>query len=246
MVRADREVILAGGSINSPQLLMLSGIGDPDELQAHGIAARVPLKGRGQEPAGSYLGGRSPIAAGNRARFNATCGSTASRSRSAQAYFFGKGFASDLPFGVTAFLKTRPEEKVPDVQMLFWMGATTTAAPYLPPFKQAFADSFSCRVMPMRPTSRGTSQLASADPAQPVRIHQNFLGTDEEWRTIMRAGFRMVRDIASQPPLAAFVDGEIDAGSRLHVRRRYRRACPRDHDHRASSGRHLHDGSGIG
>ena len=112
---------------------------------------------------------------------------------------------------MTAFLKTRPEEKVPDVQMLFWMGATTTAAPYLPPFKKAFADSFSCRVMPMRPLSRGSVQLASADPAQAVRIHQNFLGTDEEWRTI-RAGFRMLRDIANQPPLRPFIDAEITPG----------------------------------
>ena len=91
-----------------------------------------------------------------------------------QAYFLGKGFASDLPFGVTAFLKTRPQEKVPDVQMLFWMGATTTAAPYLPPFKKAFADSFSCRVMPMRPASRGSVQLASADPAQPAAHSPEF------------------------------------------------------------------------
>ena len=81
-----------------------------------------------------------------------------------QAYVFGKGFAADLPFGVTAFLKTRPQEPIPDVQLLFWMGATNTASPYLPPFKKAFADSFSCRAMPMRPTSRGHVELASADP----------------------------------------------------------------------------------
>ena len=75
----------------------------------------------------------------------------------AQAYLLGTGFASDLPFGVTAFLKTRPEEVAPDMQMLFWMGATNAASPYLPPFKQAFADSFSCRAMPMRPVSRDQS-----------------------------------------------------------------------------------------
>ena len=48
VVRAEREVILSGGSINSPQLLMLSGIGHPDELKAHGIATRIPLKGVGK------------------------------------------------------------------------------------------------------------------------------------------------------------------------------------------------------
>jgi 4-pyridoxate dehydrogenase len=210
VVHADREVILAGGSINSPQLLMLSGIGDPAELAAHGIAARIPLKGVGKN-----LQDHTSVAVTYRRRQPGPFQRNMRLDRVAlalgQAYFFGKGFASDLPFGVTAFLKTRPEEKVPDVQMLFWMGATTTAAPYLPPFKKAFADSFSCRVMPMRPLSRGSVQLASANPAQAVRIHQNFLGTNEEWRTI-RAGFRMLRDIANQPPLRPFIDTEITPG----------------------------------
>jgi 4-pyridoxate dehydrogenase len=210
VVHADREVILAGGSINSPQLLMLSGIGDPAELAAHGIAARIPLKGVGKN-----LQDHTSVAVTYRRRQPGPFQRNMRLDRVAlalgQAYFFGKGFASDLPFGVTAFLKTRPEEKVPDVQMLFWMGATTTAAPYLPPFKKAFADSFSCRVMPMRPLSRGSVQLASADPAQAVRIHQSFLGTNEEWRTI-RAGFRMLRDIANQPPLRPFIDAEITPG----------------------------------
>jgi choline dehydrogenase-like flavoprotein len=129
----------------------------------------------------------------------------------AQAYFLGKGFASDLPFGITAMLKTRPEESAPDIQLLFWMGATTTAAPYLPPFTKPFADSFSIRAMPMHPVSRGHVALASADPGAAMRIHQNFLGTEDEWR-VMRAGLRMVRDLANRPELAAYFDGEIAPG----------------------------------
>jgi choline dehydrogenase/4-pyridoxate dehydrogenase len=128
-----------------------------------------------------------------------------------QAYFLGEGFASDLPFGVTAFLKTRPELKAPDVQILFWMGPTTTAAPYLPPFKPAFEDGFSCRAMPVRPSSRGALALASSDPGASIRIHQSFLGTDEDWRT-MRAGFRMLRDIGRQAPLQPFIASEISPG----------------------------------
>jgi 4-pyridoxate dehydrogenase len=209
--RAEREVILAGGSINSPQLLMLSGIGAPDELKAHGIATRIPLKGVGKgllDHASSALTFRrkTPGPFQRAMRVDRIALSLA------QAYVLGKGFATDLPFGITAFLKTRIEEAVPDIQMLFWMGATTTAAPYLPPFKPAFADSFSCRVMPMRPNSRGRVELASADPAKAVRIHQNFLGSDEEWR-VMRDGIRMIRDIVCQPALAPFVDGEIAPGA---------------------------------
>jgi 4-pyridoxate dehydrogenase len=210
-VRSDREVILAGGSINSPQLLMLSGIGDPDELRSHGIAARVPLKGVGknlQDHASAAITYRrkQPGPFQRHMRLDRIALALG------QAYVLGRGFASDLPFGVTAFLKTRPQEKVPDVQMLFWMGATTTAAPYLPPFKSAVADSFSCRVMPLRPTSRGSVRLASADPTQAVRIHQGFLESDEEWRTI-RAGFRMLREIGNQAPLRPFVEGELTPGA---------------------------------
>ena len=96
--------------------------------------------------------------------------------------------------------------------MLFWMGATNTASPYLPPFKKAFADSFSCRAMPMRPVSRGRVELASADPAKHVRIHQNFLATEEEWR-VMRDGLLMIRELVRQPALSPFVRNEITPGA---------------------------------
>lgn len=210
VARAEREVILAGGAINSPQLLMLSGIGDPDRLAAHGITTRIARKGVGQglldhTSAAITFRRKQPGPFQRNMRLDRVALALG------QAYFLGKGFASDLPFGVTAFLKTQASEPVPDFQMLFWMGATTTAAPYLPPFKRAFQDSFSCRVMPMRPISRGSVELASADPAQAVRIHQSFLATDEEWR-VMRAGLRMVRQIVREPALQPFVDGEIAPG----------------------------------
>ena len=211
VARASREVVLAGGAINSPQLLMLSGIGHPDELKAHGISIRVPLKGVGKNlldhtSAAVTFRRKEPGPFARNMRLDRVAWALG------QAYLFGKGFASDLPFGVTAFLKTRPQEPVPDVQMLFWMGATNTASPYLPPFKKAFADGFSCRAMPMRPTSRGFVELASADPAQHIRIHQNFLSTEDEWR-VMRDGIRMIRELVRQPPLAPFVDGEITPGA---------------------------------
>ncbi|MBI2317074.1 MAG: choline dehydrogenase [Betaproteobacteria bacterium] len=219
VARAEREVILSGGPINSPQLLLLSGIGHPDELKPHGIAPRVALKGVGK----GLLDHTSAIVSFRRKEpagpFQRHMRLDRIALALAQAYLFGKGFASDLPFGITAFLKTREQEPVPDVQLLFWMGATTTAAPYLPPFKKAFTDSFSCRAMPMRPTSRGSVGLASADPAQAPRIQQNFLGMEDEWRVI-RTGVHMIRDIARQPPLAPFVAGELSPGS----------ACASDRD----------------
>jgi choline dehydrogenase-like flavoprotein len=129
----------------------------------------------------------------------------------AQAQLFGAGFASDLPLGVTAFAKTEYADRLPDVQMHFWMGATAEARPYMPPFTRAFADSFSCRAMPLRPQSTGSIRLASADPATPVRIHQNFLGTDAEWRTL-RAGFRMLRELGRQSALRPHIEAETSPG----------------------------------
>lgn len=211
VVRAEREVVLSGGPINSPQVLMISGIGHPDELTQHGIVPCVPLKGVGKglldhTSAVVTFGRRKPAGPFQRnMRLDRVALALA------QAYLFGTGFASDLPFGLTAFLKTREQEVVPDLQLLFWMGATVTAAPYLPPFKKAFADSFTCRAMPMHPVSRGCVELASADPAEPMRIHQNFIGTDDEWR-IIRTGVRMIRDITRQPALAPYIEAELSPG----------------------------------
>ncbi len=209
--RAEGEVILAGGAINSPQLLMLSGIGDPDHLRDHGIDVVAALKGVGQN-----LYDHTSAALSFRRKSGGPFQRNMRLDRVAlalgKAYLGQGGFAADLPFGITAFLKTRPEEPVPDVQMLFWMGATTTASPYLPPFRSAFADQFSVRVMPMRPESRGHVALASADPAEAPRIHQNFLGTEEEWR-VMRRGLRMVRELVGAEALQGFAGDALPPGA---------------------------------
>jgi len=209
--RADGEVVLAGGAINSPQLLMLSGIGDPDHLRGHGIAVAQPLPGVGRN-----LSDHTSAALSFRRKSGGPFQRHMRLDRVtlalAKAYLGRGGFAADLPFGITAFLKTAPEEPVPDVQLLFWMGATTTASPYLPPFKKAFEDSFSVRAMPMRPVSRGHVALASADPADALRIHQNFLGTEEEWR-VMRRGLRMIRELVASESLRPFAGDELAPGA---------------------------------
>jgi 4-pyridoxate dehydrogenase len=188
----------------------LSGIGDPEQLGAHRIPVRVALRGVGKN-----LQDHVSAAVSYRRREPGPFHRNMRLDRIAlalgRAYVLGEGFATDLPFGVTAMLKTRPELKAPDVQLLFWMGPTTTASPYLAPFKQPFEDAFSCRAMPLRPESRGSLKLASSDPGVPIRIHQSFLASDADWRT-MRAGFRMLRDIGEEAPLKPFIAGEITPG----------------------------------
>lgn len=205
------EVILSGGSINSPQMLMLSGIGEAAQLNAHGIDVVADLPGVGKN-----LSDHTSAALVFRRKSGGPFQQNMRLDRVgialAKAYLGKGGFAADLPFGITAFLKSQASEPTPDVQLLFWMGATTTASPWLPPFKKAFADSFSVRAMPMRPTSRGHLSLASADPRDALEIHQNFLGTDEEWG-VMRRGLRMIRDLVASDALKDFAGEELAPGA---------------------------------
>jgi 4-pyridoxate dehydrogenase len=217
---ARGEVILAGGVINSPQLLMLSGIGDPAELRAQGIEVQVPLPAVGKNlqdhlSAGLLYARREP------GKFHQAMRLDRIARELARAYLFGTGFASDLPGGLFAFLRTEPGAKLPDVQFLFNAGSMA-AKPYLPPFLPTFPDSFGCRVALLRPQSRGRVELASADPRLPPRIFQNFLAVEDDMKTL-RAGLRMARDVGRQNPLAPFIasettrlssDAEIDA----HIR----------------------------
>lgn len=205
------EVILAGGSINTPQMLMLSGIGPADDLRALGIDVVADVPGVGQN-----LSDHTSAALAFRRKVPGPFQKNMRLDRVGvslvKAYLGQGGFAADLPFGITAFLKSQASEPTPDVQLLFWMGATTTASPWLPPFKKAFADSFSVRAMPMRPTSRGHLSLASADPGDAPRIHQNFLGTEAEWQ-VMRRGLRMIRDLVGSEELKDFAGDELAPGA---------------------------------
>ena len=207
--RAEREVILAAGVINSPQLLMLSGIGDPEELAAHGVRVAVPLKGVGRNlqdhiSASVAYSRRAPGPLHARMRADRIARDLAS------AYFFGKGIASDMFGGMMAFLKTGVGGAVPDVQLLF-NAAPMTAGPYLAPFVPPYADGYACRVALLRPESRGELRLRSADPRAAPVIRQNFLATEQDWK-VLRAGLRMVRDIGRQAPLEPFLASETAPG----------------------------------
>jgi 4-pyridoxate dehydrogenase len=210
VAHADREVILCGGVINSPQLLMLSGIGDPDELRAHDIDVAVPLTGVGRNlqdhiSAGITWRRREPGPLHRTMRLDRITRDLG------RTYFFGTGLSADLPGGVMAFLKSPLADALPDVQFLFAAGPQA-ARPYLSPFVRPYADSFGCRAVVLRPESRGRLELASTDPRAAPRIRQNFLATDHDWATL-RAGLRMVREVGRQAPLVPYVAGETLPGA---------------------------------
>ena len=207
VARASREVLVAGGVINSPQLLMLSGIGDPDELGTHGIKVQAPLKGVGKNLQ-DHVMAPLPYRRKEPGPFHRNMRLDRIAVELAKCYFFGTGFATDLPGPLLAFLKSDPALAYPDIQLLF-QGAPLAAGPYL---TKPFVDGFSCVVVLLRPESRGRVELASGDPATPVRIRQNFLSTDNDWRKL-RAGIRLARDLAKQASLEKFIAAELAPGS---------------------------------
>ncbi len=209
-VRARREVLLAAGVINSPQLLMLSGIGAPEDLERHGIRAVAALRGVGKNlqdhlSVNINYARRSPGPLHRAMRIDRLAAMLGN------AYLFGKGLASDLPGGIMAFLKTRPSAELPDTQMIF-SASTINAGPYFPPFKRPFEDGFSARVVLLRPESRGSVELVSSEPSVAPSIRQNFLSASRDLPNLRTAVSR-IREIAWQKEMKAFVSKEIAPGS---------------------------------
>jgi len=206
---ADSEMILCGGVINSPQLLMLSGIGDPAELRRHGIETNVALPGVGRNlqdhmsAAVTFLR-KEPGPLHRAMRIDRIAVELA------RAYFLGQGIATALPAGAMAFLKSRLSNDLPDIQLIC-LTAPMNAAPYLRPFTQSYVDGYALRAAVLRPESRGEIKLASADPGKAPLIIQNFLATDRDWRA-QREGLRIAQDVARQKVLSKFAAKEIAPG----------------------------------
>ncbi len=196
------EVILCGGAINSPQLLMLSGIGPADELRALGIDIQLDRAGVGKNlqdhiSAAIHYARKEPGPLHRHMRIDRIVLDLA------KTYLSGSGISNDLPSGAMAYLKSDHSADIPDIQVLF-NAAPMTASPYLTPFVKTYADGFASRAILLRPESRGEVTLQSANPAQLARIQQNFLTTEKD-RTVLRNGLRMVAEIGRQKVMEPFV-----------------------------------------
>ncbi|MEB8386590.1 choline dehydrogenase [Rhodobacteraceae bacterium KMM 6894] len=210
-IKANREVLLSGGVINTPQLLMLSGIGAPDELAEQGIQTQVALPSVGKN-----LQDHVSVILMYKRR---EPGPFLKKMRAdrigldfIKTYLTGRGFSADVPGGVVAFLKSGEDRPLPDVQLLF-TAAPLAAWPYFKPFKAPFQDGFATRIVATQPESRGSVKLASADPFAAPLIHQNFLDSAKDWDSL-RAGFRVARDLAAQPSMQPFIEAEFFPGAK--------------------------------
>ncbi len=207
-VRANKEVVLSGGAYNSPQLLMLSGIGPAEQLRDHGIPLLVDAPGVGRDLA------EHPLVYMTYAARDPTTFLRALRSdRAALSVlrwaFTGRGpFASQITSGVL-MLRTRPELERPDIQLVFL--PVRLDAKLWHPFGKRQDHVLSVMVMQLHPESRGTVTLRSADPFDKPRIDLNLLSTPRDFADI-RGGIEAVRRIFAQPPLADMVEREMTPG----------------------------------
>ncbi len=210
---AESEVIVAAGAFNTPQILMLSGIGPAGHLREIGIKPVVDLPvGRNlQDHVAALIMYSRPKAGGFRdsMRFDRMAKGMI------EAYCFGTGPATIVPGGLHAFIKTRPELAVPDIEFMF-RGAPTHAGLWFPLLKPAYADGFGIRPTLLHPESRGEVRLASADPTVHPRIFLNLLTAADDLAKL-RDGFKRAREVAAQRPLDAYRGVETSPGEKLRT-----------------------------
>ena len=203
--RAGREVILAGGAYNSPQLLMLSGIGPADELAETGVKAVHDLPGVGRNlqehpTAGVTFDASGPFAFESQLRFDRIALAVL------QWALLGTGPMSRMPVAAMAFLKTREGLELPDVQFLF-SPVAMDARVWFPLLRKGSGHILSMAATLSRPESRGWVRLRSADPKDPPRILINLFAEPADLATLRRA-IRLIRDFFAEGAAASLVSRE--------------------------------------
>ena len=213
---ACREVILSAGAVNSPHILMLSGIGDPYHLRLHGIAPRLdrPEVGRNlQDHHNIHTVHASKVTTLTDQLTRVERGALAV----ARAWLLRSGPAAGFPLEGGAFIRTDPALDMPDVQFHFSAGnlMAMIRQPFsAPSTDHTRPDAFMCHACLLRPESRGEIRLNSSDPAAAPAIDPNYLATDGD-RRVMRAAFKAMRGVLHQPALAALSGGEIWPGPKV-------------------------------
>ncbi|MES0885243.1 choline dehydrogenase [Roseibium sp. SCP14] len=204
-VHAEREVILSGGAVNTPQILMLSGIGNADELKSIGIPVVQDLKGVGEnlqdhvntsvkmecsQPVTLYKANAFP----NNVKIGL------------EYLLQGTGPGATMHTEAGAFFKTRPDIDLPDAQHHFIPILVYDNGRTWPD-----RHGFQCHICPLRPESTGHIKLRSDNPFDHPIIEANVLATEED-RRMSRDAIKITRDVFNQPSMREYVKAELNPG----------------------------------
>ncbi|WP_050929350.1 choline dehydrogenase [Aestuariivita boseongensis] len=210
IVRARREVILAASAINSPKILMLSGIGPAAHLAEHGIdviADRPGVGGNLQDHLEIYVQFSSSKPITLYKHWNLISKAMIG----AQWLFTKTGLGASNNFESCGFIRSRAGIEYPDIQFHFLPIAVRYDGQ-----TAAEGHGFQAHVGPMRSKSRGRISLASGNPVDAPKIRFNYMSHPDDW-TEFRTALRLTREIFAQKAMEPFVKAEIQPGAHLQT-----------------------------
>ncbi|MFM9883562.1 MAG: GMC family oxidoreductase [Burkholderiales bacterium] len=211
VVRANREVLLCGGSFNSPQVLQLSGVGPRDLLAKNGIpiVCAAPQVGEGLQ---DHFYARTLWRCTKPITFNDDMGSLVRRIGVGLRYLLAKRGPLTISAGYAgAFIRTQAAMTRPDLQLYFLNFSTDKMGTVLHPFP-----GFTASVSNLRPESRGHVRIRSADPREAPAIQYNYLSTEADRRGMVD-GLKTVRRMMQTRAMRPYVEGEHAPGDRVRT-----------------------------
>ena len=209
IARARREILVSSGAYNSPQLLQLSGVGPADLLKSHGIEVVLNAAGVGNDLQ-DHMQVRLVTRCAQSVTLNDIINNPVRRVMAGLQYAAFRKGALTIAAGTSgAFFKTSPRLASPDIQIHFLPFSTDKMGEKLHPYS-----AFSASVCQVRPESRGTLRIKSADPMAAPEIRINYLATETD-RTVNVEGLKILRKILAAPALKPFVVEEADPGAKV-------------------------------
>jgi choline dehydrogenase len=205
--RARKEIMVSSGAYNSPQLLQLSGVGPAELLKSHGIDVVLDAPGVGNDLQ-DHLQVRIVMKCAQRVTLNDVVNHPVRKAMAGLQYAALRKGPLTIAAGTSgAFFKTSPRLASPDIQIHFIPFSTDKMGETLHPFS-----GFTASVCQLRPESRGSLKIKSADPSVPPAIRINYLATETD-RAAFIDGIRILRKILAAPALKAYCTEEVYPGA---------------------------------
>jgi len=207
--RARKEVLVSGGAFNSPQILQLSGIGPAELLRQHGIDVVLDAPGVGNDLQ-DHMQVRVVMRCSQAITLNDVVNNPVRKVMTGLRYFAFRTGPLTIAAGTSgAFFRTNPRLASPDIQIHFLPFSTDKMGEKLHPFS-----GFTASVCQLRPESRGSIRIKSADPTDAPEIRINYLASEVDRATNVE-GLKILRKILRAPALAPYVVEEIDPGDKI-------------------------------